>query len=86
MAQLFPPPPSPLQKPSAITLKAVGQAISRLGMLAVTGVEDVTHPALSSFVSCALRGDLNLRQASLYGSGRVATIASLMAQCHAGED
>ena len=53
-----------VQAPNEAVLKDVANAISSLGMLAVTGfkVDDVAHQALSHFASCALRGDIHLRE------------------------
>ncbi|KXZ48011.1 hypothetical protein GPECTOR_31g375 [Gonium pectorale] len=56
-----------LQAPNAATLKRVGDAISSLGMFAVTSAhtEDVSHNALSAFVACAQRGGIELRQVEM---------------------
>jgi hypothetical protein len=55
-----------VQVPGAATLERVGDAIANLGMFAVTSFQgdDTTHTALSEFVACAKRRDVELRQAS----------------------
>ncbi|PNH09173.1 hypothetical protein TSOC_004229, partial [Tetrabaena socialis] len=64
------------QAPTAPTLESVGASIASLGMFGVAGFhsDDVAHQALSKFVSCIFKGDVDLRQASpscgARGSGR----------------
>ncbi|GFR44450.1 hypothetical protein Agub_g5654 [Astrephomene gubernaculifera] len=69
---------SSLKAPNAATLQSVGDAVSSLGMFAVTGFDapNVAHDALSTFVSCALRGDIDLRQVTMDDGAKRNTIAA----------
>ncbi|KAG2486951.1 hypothetical protein HYH03_014448 [Edaphochlamys debaryana] len=67
-----------LQAPDAATLAAVRDAVSGLGMFAMTGLSevDVTHAALADLAACALSGDLELRQVAMDDGARRNTIAT----------
>ncbi|KAG2424287.1 hypothetical protein HXX76_014665 [Chlamydomonas incerta] len=69
---------SELQAPNDATLKSIGEASARLGMFAVTGFSDeaVAHSALSSFVSCAARGEVSLRQVEMEDGATRSTLAT----------